>query len=219
MLSIDFIVLFLGRPPFAFLREHTTYSQHVLKSNKPIRLCNLKPARWVQCGDTGEECGEVDAGPWILRSEYTHPNASLVKGGVVMRLQELRHPTRCDDVLSLDLRHPASLGVSFIKIVIPLCCSRADNLFLHEHSPPPTDRTVQPRRAMSEPQAYYQSPGHVIAAGVVLSVVDIIAVVARLWVRKRQKQGLKADDWLMIPAAVSACLEKALVPLRTDFPV
>ncbi|KAK0716925.1 hypothetical protein B0T26DRAFT_853581 [Lasiosphaeria miniovina] len=55
---------------------------------------------------------------------------------------------------------------------------------------------------MSPPQAYYQTPGHVIAAGAVLIVVDVVSVVMRFWARNRQKQGLRADDWLIIPATL-----------------
>ncbi|KAK3389692.1 plasma membrane protein Pth11-like protein [Podospora didyma] len=51
-------------------------------------------------------------------------------------------------------------------------------------------------------QAYYQTPGHAIAAGVALTMVDIIAVASRFWARKRNKQQLKADDWLIVPAAL-----------------
>lgn len=53
---------------------------------------------------------------------------------------------------------------------------------------------------------YYQRPGHVIAASMVLSVVDVITVGLRFWLRKRQRQPLKADDWLAIPATVGASI-------------
>ncbi|KAK3989417.1 hypothetical protein QBC44DRAFT_267231 [Cladorrhinum sp. PSN332] len=53
-------------------------------------------------------------------------------------------------------------------------------------------------------QAYYQTPGHVVAAGVVLGLVDIAAVTLRFWARKRQKQPLRWDDWLIIPAMLFA---------------
>ncbi|KAI0025165.1 plasma membrane protein Pth11-like protein [Xylariomycetidae sp. FL0641] len=55
---------------------------------------------------------------------------------------------------------------------------------------------------MSSAQEYYDTPGHVIAAAVALSVVDIAAVTLRFLTRKSQKQPLKADDWLMIPATL-----------------
>ncbi|KAH8881937.1 plasma membrane protein Pth11-like protein [Thozetella sp. PMI_491] len=51
-------------------------------------------------------------------------------------------------------------------------------------------------------QSYYQTPGHLVAAAVILSVIDITAVVLRIFARKKQKQPFKADDWLMIPATV-----------------
>ncbi|KAK5626604.1 hypothetical protein RRF57_002319 [Xylaria bambusicola] len=57
---------------------------------------------------------------------------------------------------------------------------------------------------------YYETPGHNIAAAVVLSVADIIAVSLRFWVRRKQSQPLKADDWLMIPALVGAWPLRAL---------
>ncbi|KAI1408869.1 hypothetical protein F5Y13DRAFT_171472 [Hypoxylon sp. FL1857] len=49
---------------------------------------------------------------------------------------------------------------------------------------------------------YYNTPGHVVAAGVVLSVVDIASVILRFYTRKRQQQPLKADDWLLVPASL-----------------
>ncbi|KAI2784970.1 hypothetical protein F4815DRAFT_454957 [Daldinia loculata] len=49
---------------------------------------------------------------------------------------------------------------------------------------------------------YYMRPGHVIAAAIVLSVIDIFVVVLRFWARKVQKQPLRADDWLMVPATL-----------------
>ncbi|KAI1101069.1 hypothetical protein F4804DRAFT_23669 [Jackrogersella minutella] len=53
---------------------------------------------------------------------------------------------------------------------------------------------------MSSTLEYYFKSGHVVAAGVVLSVVDIIAVILRFRIRRAQRQPLLADDWLMIPA-------------------
>ncbi|KAI1395162.1 plasma membrane protein Pth11-like protein [Hypoxylon fuscum] len=49
-------------------------------------------------------------------------------------------------------------------------------------------------------QEYYDTPSHVIAAGVVLPLMDIVAIALRFWMRIKQRQGLKTDDWLMIPA-------------------
>lgn len=51
-------------------------------------------------------------------------------------------------------------------------------------------------------QNYYQTPGHVIAAGIVLSLVDIIAVAVRFTTRTKGKQPLEADDWLLLPVTV-----------------
>jgi hypothetical protein len=56
--------------------------------------------------------------------------------------------------------------------------------------------------ASNAEQYYYQTPGHVIAAGVVLSLMDILAVLLRFRARKVGKQPLKADDWLLVPATV-----------------
>lgn len=55
---------------------------------------------------------------------------------------------------------------------------------------------------MTLPQGYYQQPGYVVAAGVVLPLLSITAVALRLWARLVHCNGLKADDWLIIPAAV-----------------
>ncbi|KAI0179363.1 plasma membrane protein Pth11-like protein [Hypoxylon sp. FL1284] len=55
---------------------------------------------------------------------------------------------------------------------------------------------------MAIEQKYYQTPGHVVAAAVVMSLLDIGAVGLRLWIRVKQRQALKADDWLIIPATL-----------------
>ncbi|KAJ2991335.1 hypothetical protein NUW58_g2548 [Xylaria curta] len=47
---------------------------------------------------------------------------------------------------------------------------------------------------------YYETARHNIAAAVVLPLANIIAVGLRFWVRTKQKQPLKVDDWLLIPA-------------------
>ncbi|KAI0503108.1 hypothetical protein F5B22DRAFT_630641 [Xylaria bambusicola] len=56
---------------------------------------------------------------------------------------------------------------------------------------------------MEQHQAYYETSGHVIAAAVVLSVLDIVAVVLRFAARRSQHQALKIDDWLILPATIS----------------
>ncbi|KAI1134910.1 plasma membrane protein Pth11-like protein [Hypoxylon sp. FL0543] len=55
---------------------------------------------------------------------------------------------------------------------------------------------------MAVNQKYYQMPGHIIAASVALSLIDIIALILRIWTRKKQRQALKADDWLILPATL-----------------
>jgi len=56
---------------------------------------------------------------------------------------------------------------------------------------------------MDTAQEYYQTPGHVFAAGLALSILSVLAVSLRFWTRKKQSQPLKMDDWLMLPATVS----------------
>lgn len=56
---------------------------------------------------------------------------------------------------------------------------------------------------MNAEQAYYQRPGPVEAAAIALPLLDIICVLLRFQARRTQKQGLKWDDWLLIPATVS----------------
>ena len=51
-------------------------------------------------------------------------------------------------------------------------------------------------------QAYYQTPGHIIAMATVLPVLDILAVALRFYTRRKQRLPLKADDWLLIPAVL-----------------
>ncbi|KAM7197552.1 hypothetical protein V8F33_005518 [Rhypophila sp. PSN 637] len=54
----------------------------------------------------------------------------------------------------------------------------------------------------SPDQAYFQTPSHVVAAGVVLSVVDVVAVGLRFLARTRQKQRFGLDDYLMALATI-----------------
>ena len=49
---------------------------------------------------------------------------------------------------------------------------------------------------------YFQTLAHVIAAGVGLSVLDIVSVSLRFLARRKQKQPLKVEDWLLVPATV-----------------
>ncbi|MCJ1356783.1 MAG: hypothetical protein MMC33_006779 [Icmadophila ericetorum] len=51
-------------------------------------------------------------------------------------------------------------------------------------------------------QAYYQKAGHVIAAAVVLPVLDFIAVGLRFYTRRKQRVPILADDWITIPALI-----------------
>ncbi|KAK5991300.1 hypothetical protein PT974_09580 [Cladobotryum mycophilum] len=55
---------------------------------------------------------------------------------------------------------------------------------------------------MPQEQVYYQRPGYVASCGIVLSVLAIAAVLTRFWSRFKYKQGLKTDDWLIIPALI-----------------
>lgn len=55
----------------------------------------------------------------------------------------------------------------------------------------------------SSAQAYYQTPEHVIAAGVALSALGALFVGLRFWTRRKQNTALRVDDWLMVPAMVS----------------
>lgn len=63
--------------------------------------------------------------------------------------------------------------------------------------------TESKAKAMAVDQKYYETPGHVIAAAVALSILDIVALFLRFYTRRRKNQGLKIDDWLLVPAVVS----------------
>ncbi|KAI1211101.1 uncharacterized protein F4807DRAFT_421657 [Annulohypoxylon truncatum] len=56
---------------------------------------------------------------------------------------------------------------------------------------------------MAPYQHYYEKPGYVIAACMVLSVIDIVVVVLRIWARLKKKEPFKADDWFIIPALLN----------------
>ncbi|KAI1169854.1 hypothetical protein F4777DRAFT_571610 [Nemania sp. FL0916] len=49
---------------------------------------------------------------------------------------------------------------------------------------------------------YITEPGYVITAAILISLLDIVAVSLRFFARKKQKEKLKADDWLMIPSII-----------------
>ncbi|RWA13013.1 hypothetical protein EKO27_g2081 [Xylaria grammica] len=49
---------------------------------------------------------------------------------------------------------------------------------------------------------YATEPGYVIAAAILLPLLDITAVALRFWARAKQKKAMKADDWLMVPATI-----------------
>ncbi|KAI1761369.1 hypothetical protein GGR53DRAFT_469368 [Hypoxylon sp. FL1150] len=51
---------------------------------------------------------------------------------------------------------------------------------------------------MSLSEAQYLSPSSTISVGIGPPAVDAIIVVLRLWARRRQKQALRVDDWLII---------------------
>ncbi|KAI1391574.1 uncharacterized protein F4822DRAFT_190157 [Hypoxylon trugodes] len=74
---------------------------------------------------------------------------------------------------------------------------------------------------------YYMQPDNIIAAAVALSLLDIIVVALRFWTRKIQRQPPKADDWLMVPAALLTVgvaisqiygVSKRSIGYRTDIP-
>lgn len=48
----------------------------------------------------------------------------------------------------------------------------------------------------------YARPNNIIAVGVILPVLCIIAFMLRIYARSTRKQILGVDDWLLIPAVV-----------------
>lgn len=55
---------------------------------------------------------------------------------------------------------------------------------------------------MSTERSYVTEPGYVIAAAMLLSVLDIIAVSLRFLARIRQRDALRIDDWLVLLATI-----------------
>ncbi|KAI0381264.1 hypothetical protein F5Y04DRAFT_288906 [Hypomontagnella monticulosa] len=53
-------------------------------------------------------------------------------------------------------------------------------------------------------QGYWCTPGHVITAAVGLFVMDVTFITLRFIARKKQRQPLKVDDWITIPAILFA---------------
>ena len=50
---------------------------------------------------------------------------------------------------------------------------------------------------------YYQKLWSVVSVAITLPIVDIAAVLLQFYTRKRQRQSIRIDDWLIIPALVS----------------
>ncbi|KAI3326761.1 hypothetical protein HD806DRAFT_417342 [Xylariaceae sp. AK1471] len=57
-------------------------------------------------------------------------------------------------------------------------------------------------RSSSTMGYYVNEPGYVISAAIFLSVLDIVAVSLRFWARTKQREAMKTDDWLMLPATI-----------------
>lgn len=57
---------------------------------------------------------------------------------------------------------------------------------------------------MASQRYYYEEPAYVIAGGSVLPFFALIVTALRLHFRIKQRQPLKADDWLVFPAMVRA---------------
>jgi hypothetical protein len=57
---------------------------------------------------------------------------------------------------------------------------------------------------------YFQTPSHVVAAGIGLPILDIVFVLLRFAARKKQRQPLRADDWLLVPATVCFSMHYSL---------
>ncbi|KAI0518400.1 plasma membrane protein Pth11-like protein [Xylaria bambusicola] len=55
---------------------------------------------------------------------------------------------------------------------------------------------------MPAKQEYFETPGHVVAASIVVPVIDLLALTLRFHLRRKLKHGLKADDWLILLATV-----------------
>ncbi|KAI1747284.1 hypothetical protein F4782DRAFT_521660 [Xylaria castorea] len=49
---------------------------------------------------------------------------------------------------------------------------------------------------------YWCTPAHVIAAAIGLTILDITFVTLRFVARKKQRQTLKVDDWIVVPATL-----------------
>ena len=59
----------------------------------------------------------------------------------------------------------------------------------------------------------YVTPGSMIAVAILFSILAIVSVLLRFYMRRTQNVSLGADDWLILPAMVSYCqIVSVLVP-------
>ena len=57
----------------------------------------------------------------------------------------------------------------------------------------------------------YVNRGSALAIGIIFIILGFSAVGARFYVRRRQRMGLGADDWLCLPALVSRVFKRRRV--------
>ena len=60
----------------------------------------------------------------------------------------------------------------------------------------------------------WNTKGEVIAAAAILPILGIVLVALRFYNRVKHKTGIGADDWLIVPAAVSSCFPRVLEFMR-----
>ena len=61
------------------------------------------------------------------------------------------------------------------------------------------------------PQAYYQTPEHVLAVSIAFSILTTVCAALRLGTRRWQGNTLRMDDWLLVPATVLTVVMSAMV--------
>lgn len=66
----------------------------------------------------------------------------------------------------------------------------------------PCDASDLPSVKMGFDKGYWSTPEHVITAAIGLAVLDITFLTLRFVSRRKQRQPLKTDDWILIPAIV-----------------
>lgn len=176
----------VGRVPRSV--DTTFLSQYSLTiaTRRGLRIC-MRPFRKISPNKARTS--------WVVLWQIPANYLSIVESGLESesytesRFRGNEHPHILTPVSSLS--HSAGLPIFFAG------CHKLDF-----HFPSLSSVSRLTSTNMEFDTGYWCTPAHVIAAAVGLTILDITFVTLRFAARKKQRQTLKVDDWIVIPVTV-----------------